>query len=88
MKTSNIIAGAQREICPHCASELTAAIRYTDYNPAPYVSECGAIREYVCGTCGIKFISTADRDRLRANLQVMIEREKKDVEEEHREGRA
>lgn len=84
MKTDRLIAGKQREICPHCTSNLTAAITYTEYDPAPNVSECGGVREYVCGNCGIKFISTADRERLRKNLLVMIERERKDAEEEHR----
>ena len=84
MKTDRLIAGKQREICPHCTSNLTAAIRYTGLDPAPYLSECGCISEYVCSNCGIKFVSTADRERLRKNLLVMIEREKKDAEEEHR----
>lgn len=83
MKTDNIIAGTQREICPHCTSHLTAAIRYTGLDPAPYISECGCVSEYICSNCGIKFISTEDRDRLRSNLQVMIEREKKNAKEEH-----
>lgn len=83
MKTDKIIAGKQREICPNCTSHLTAAISYTEYDPAPNVSECGSVREYVCANCGIKFISTADRNRLRDNLLIMIEREKKDASEEH-----
>ena len=83
MKTDKLIAGKQREICPHCTSNLTAAISYTQYDFAPNVSECGSVREYVCGNCGIKFISTADRNRLRDNLLIMIEREKKDASEEH-----
>lgn len=83
MKTDRLIAGKQREICPHCTSHLTAAISYTMYDAAPNVSECGCVREYVCANCGIMFISTADRERLRKNLLFMIEREKKDAEEEH-----
>ena len=83
MKTIHTIAGKQREICPHCTSHLTAAISYNNYETAPNVSECGCVREYVCANCGIKFISTADRERLRKNLQVMIERESKDAKEEH-----
>lgn len=84
MKTNKLIAGKQREICPHCTSNLTAAIIYTEYDLAPRVSECGSVREHVCSNCGITFISTADRERLKANLLVMIEREEKDAEEEHR----
>lgn len=83
MKTDKLIAGKQREICPHCASNLTAAISYNNYDTAPNVSECGCVREYVCANCGIKFISTADRNRLKENLLIMIEREKRDAAEEH-----
>lgn len=83
MKTDKLIAGKQREVCPHCTSHLTAAISYTEYDPAPNVSECGSVREYVCGNCGIMFVSTADRDRLRKNLLNMIEREVKYASEEH-----
>lgn len=83
MKTDKLIAGKQREICPHCASHLTAAIRYTGLDPAPYTSECGCVTEHICSNCGIKFISTEDRERLRKNLHVMIERESKDAKKEH-----
>ena len=83
MKTDKLIAGEKREICPHCNSNLTAAVTYTEYNPAPNVSACGSVREYVCANCGIKFISTADRDRLKENLLKIMEREAKYASEEH-----
>lgn len=83
MKSDKLIGGKYREICPHCGSNLTADISYSSYYPSPSTYECGSVREHVCANCGIRFISTADRDRLKENLLNIMKREAKYASEEY-----